>query len=128
MRDADHILRDGTVDLTEDETITFTLTGGQPSKAALAVHVLVPTLSATADTLKVTVRCVTTSEKIEVTHTDVLTEGTTTVPYTLKLPIPPSKGTAWELFLDVGGTTIDHGAVEAWIEVMEDYAKVDADL
>ncbi|KKN15976.1 hypothetical protein LCGC14_0980500 [marine sediment metagenome] len=127
MRDADHILRDGTSNLTADETIAFTLTGGQPKEAPLAVHVLVPTLSA-SDTLTVTIRGVTTSQKITVSHTDALTQGTTTVPYTLKLPIPPSESTAWELFLDVGGSSVNHGAVQAWIERLEDYAKVDADL
>ena len=127
MRDADHIIRDGTSDLTADETIAFTLIGGQPKEAPLAVHVLVPTLSASG-TLTVTIRSTTTSEKITVSHTDALTQGTTTVPYTLKLPIPPSRGTAWEIVLDVGGGSEDFGAVQVRIEHLEDYAKVDADL
>ncbi len=125
VRDADQIVRTGDTDLTADETIAFTLTGGQPTKHAMSMHLLVPTLS-TSDTLTVTLRCVTTGSKITVSHTDVLTQGTTTVPFELILPFPPSIGTAWELFLDVGGSSVNHGAVQAWLEASSSYAKVNA--
>ena len=124
VRDADHIIRDGSVDLIIDETIAFTVVGGVPREHPMMMHILVPTLSA-SDTLDITLRCVSTGEKITVSHTDTLTQGTTTVPFEMKLPFPPSEGTLWELFLDVGGSAVDHGAVEAWIEMLSGYAKVD---
>lgn len=125
VRDADQIVRDGSSNLTADETIAFTVVGGVPTKHQMNMNILVPTLS-TSDTLSVTLRCVSTGKKITVSHTDALTQGTTTVPFLLTLPFPPSDGTSWQLFLDVGGSSVDHGAVQAWIEASSSYAKVDA--
>lgn len=123
--DVDFLLRDGSTNLTASElNKTFTLNTGVPLKKGLALYVLVPAVSA-SDSLKVTVRCTTADEKIEVTHTDSV-DGNTTAPFLLVLPMPPSGGTAWEYDLALTGSALDFGAVKVWIGLV-DNAKVDTD-
>ncbi len=124
MVDADLVLRDGSVDLTADElTQSFTLHTGNPIQHPMALYVLIPAVSA-SDSLLVTVRCVTTGEKIVVSHTDTI-DGNTTLPFLLVLPLPPSVGTSWEFDLNLTGSALDFGAVEVWV-ALADNAKVDA--
>ena len=124
MVDSALVQRDGSTDLTADElTQAFTLDFGNPIQHQLAMYVNVPQASA-SDSLKVTVRCLTTGEKIEVTHTDSIDDNST-FPFMLVLPLPPSQGTSWEYDLDVTGSSIDFGAVEVWLG-LQDNAKVDA--
>ena len=130
IRDADFILRDGSVDLTADETKTFTLSGGNSKQDSLAVHVLLPQdLAESGDTLKVTVKGTTTLHKVEVTHTDVVTQGTGTYPKQIVLPLPYSRSTTWDVVLDVtdsdAGGDFDAGAVQVWVGVLTDPATVD---
>jgi len=50
-----------------------------------------------------------------------------TYPRLLHLPLPPSKGTAWELFIDItdAGGGFDAGVVLAWLELADANALVD---
>lgn len=124
MVDADLVLRDGSSDLTGDENNqAFTLHTGNPIQHQMALYVLVPEVSS-SDSLVVTARCTTTGEKVEITHTDAI-DGNTTLPFILCLPLPPSRGTAWEYDLNTSGSGIDFGAVEVWVG-LADNAKVDA--
>ena len=123
-RDNDHLLRDGTSDLTATESAqAFTVTGGIHSVNPISLLVLVPKASA-SDTLKVAVKCTTTGKKIEVTHTDVIDDNST-FPYELELPLPQSVGEAWTFDLTLTGSSIDFGAVQVWLERTRT-AKVDA--
>ncbi len=124
-RDSTLIVRLASVgNLTADLTQTFTLDGGNPVQRLLGFSMLVPSQSGTSPTLKVTVRTKTDGKEIEVTHIEDIDDATT-YPFFLHLPLPPSDDTAWEAFLDTGGTTPNFGAVEAWIEAAE-LAKVPA--
>ena len=115
MVDADQVLRDGTSDLTADElTQAFTMDFGNPIEHPLAMYVLVPKSGGSGKTLKVTVRCVTTGRKIEVTHTDNFDDATV-YPRLICLPLPPSQGTSWDYDLNVTGGSEDFGAVEVYL-------------
>ena len=115
-RDADKIIRVGAdADLTATETIPFTLEAGVPFVRPSSLVVLVPSQTGTNPTLVVTVQAVTDGEEIEVTHTENI-DSSSTFPFLLVLPLPPSDDTAWQVVLTVGGTTPDFGAVEVWID------------
>lgn len=123
-RDSNDILRDGSADLTSTENLTHTLNGGIAYTVPLAVYVLVPEVSA-GDSLKVTAKYTDSGKKIEVTHTDSI-DGNTTVPYILRLPLPPSDATSLGVDLTITDNgSPDFGAVQVWLE-REEYAKVDA--
>ena len=114
-RDNAHILRSGGSDLTATENITFTVGGGNPVQRMHMIMMLVPSQSGTSPTLKVTVKSLTDGKEIEVTHTENIDDATT-FPFELKLPLPASDDTSWQLDLTLGGTTPDFGAVQAWLE------------
>ena len=114
-RDNAHIIRSGGSDLTATENITFTVGGGNPVQRMHMIMMLIPSQSGTTPTLKVTVKSLTDGKEIEVTHTENI-DAATTFPFELKLPLPPSDDTAWQLDLTLGGTTPDFGAVQAWLE------------
>lgn len=114
-RDNAHIIRDGSSDLDGDETIAFTMDGGNPYMRCSMLMVLVPSQAGTSPTLKVTAQTLTDGKEIEVTHTENIDDATT-FPYLLQLPLPPSDDTSWQVVLDTGGTTPDFGAVQAWLE------------
>ena len=123
-RDADDILRDGTCDLTGDETTAFTLLGGNHHAAPQSLYVLVPEVTC-GDTLKVTVQSLTDGSSIEVTHTDNI-DACTTVPFLLELPLPFSNDTSWQYVLDCGSCADDFGPVEVWIGLSTEAAQVPA--
>lgn len=123
-RDADDILRDGTCDLTGDETTAFTLTGGNRRVAPQSLYVLVPEVSA-GDTLKVTAQSLTDGKEIEVTHTNNI-DACTTVPFMLELPLPFSDDTSWQYVLECGSCSDDFGAVEVWVGLSTEAAQVPA--
>lgn len=125
MVDSDLLLRDGSTDLTATESAqSFTLHAGNPLVKPMALYVLVPEVSS-GDSLKVTAKCTTTGEKIEVVHSDSI-DGNTSVPYLLCLPLPPSRGTAWTYDLTITDNgSPDFGAVKVWVG-LTDNAKVDA--
>ncbi len=114
-RDNVHIIRSGGSDLTATENIAFTVGGGNPVQRMHMVMVLVPSQSGTSPTLKVTAKSLTDGSEIEVTHTENIDDAET-FPYELKLPLPPSADTSWQLDLTLGGTSPDFGAVQAWLE------------
>ncbi len=115
-RDADKIVRVGSdSDLTATETKTFTLEGGAYMQRPFTLRVLVPSQAGTTPTLVVKVRALTDGKEIEVTHTENI-DASTTFPFDLILPLPPSDDTSWDAVFTVGGTTPDFGAVEAWID------------
>jgi hypothetical protein len=130
MRDALLVIRDGTSNLTADENLTFTVPRIY-HKRPLAVHVLLPQdLAEASDTLKITAKSTTTKKKIEVTHTDLITQGTGTYPKTFVLPLPPINAQDWTVNLDItdadAGTDFDAGAVQVWVEELAEDAFVDA--
>ncbi len=114
-RDNAHIIRSGGSDLTATETTAFTVDGGNPVQRLTMLMILVPSQSGTTPTLKVTVQSLTDGEEIEVTHTQNI-DAATTFPFELKLPLPPSLDTSWQVVFTLGGTTPDFGAVQAWLE------------
>lgn len=114
-RDNAHILRDGSTNLTATENLTHTIAGGNPLQRQSMVYVIVPSQSGTSPTLKVTAKSLTDGKEIEVTHTENIDDGLT-YPYELKLPLPPSDDTSWQVDLTVGGTTPNFGAVQVWLE------------
>jgi hypothetical protein len=124
-RDADHLLRDGSADLDGDETIAFTLAGGNRRVAPLSVYVLVPEASA-GDGLLVTVQSLTDGKEIEVTHTEPITDSAT-LPFLLELPIPFSDDTSWQVVLDCTNEGDDFGATEVWVGLSTEFAQVPAD-
>ena len=126
MRQHEDMIRDTTDgDLTATETQTTTLSGTF-REHPLMLNVLVPTDSGT-DTLVVTLKCTTTGQKVEVTHSTAITGGTTTFPYTLRLPFPAmgSAAVAWSVVLTVVGSA-NFGEVQVWPELAE-YGKVDVE-
>lgn len=123
-RDADDIIRDGSCDLTGDETIAFTMTGGNRRLAPQSLFVLVPEVSA-GDTLKVTAQSLTDGKEIEVTHTENI-DACTTMPFLLELPLPFSDDTSWQAVLNCGSCSDDFGAVEVWIGLSTEAAQVPA--
>lgn len=114
-RDNAHIIRDGSSDLTATENTAFTVGGGNPVQRLHMLMVLVPSQSGTTPTLKVTAKSLTDGKEIEVTHTENIDDATT-FPFELKLPLPPSDDTSWQVDLVVGGTSPDFGAVQVWLE------------
>ncbi len=123
-RDNALVLRDTSDgNLTATETDTVTMTKGVAVTRPLAVNVIVPQAS-TSDTLKVTAKCTTSGEEIEVTHTNVIDDNST-FPYHLILPLPASIGSAWSVVLTITGSSVNFGVVESWIE-LGGLAKVDA--
>jgi hypothetical protein len=130
MRDTALVLRDGSTNLTADENLTFTVPRIYHNRP-LAVYVLLPQdLAEASDTLKITVKSTTTLKKIEVTHTDIITQGTGTYPKTFILPLPPINAQAWTVNLDItdndAGADFDAGAVQVWVEELAADAFVDA--
>ena len=123
-RDNALVLRDGSSDLTATETLTLTMTGGHPKDRMLAVNVIVPSQSGTSPTLTVTAKFTDTNKKIEVTHTDALSDAST-YPKRLIIPLPPTTAASLSVVLTVGGTSPDLGAVQVWLELAE-YASVSA--
>lgn len=113
-RDADHVIRDGSCDLTADENITFTLLGGNTRTAPLSVYVLVPEISS-CDNLVVTVTSTTSNKKYSVTHTDAISASSVTAPFILELPLPFTSATAWNCNLNVECAAEDFGATQVWI-------------
>ena len=129
MRDALLVLRDGTSNLTADETLTTTVPRVYHQRP-LVVKVLLPQdLAEASDTLKVTVKTTTTKKKLEVTHTDLMTQGTGTYPKTLVLPIPAINAQDISVVLDVtdndAGADFNAGAVQVWLEESAEDAFVD---
>ncbi len=114
-RDNAHIIRDGSTDLTVTENIAVTIGGGNPVQRMHMLMALIPSQAGTSPTLKFTMKSLTDGKEIEVTHTENIDDATT-FPFELKLPLPPSDDTSWQLDLVVGGTNPDFGAVQAWIE------------
>ncbi len=114
-RDNAHIIRDGSSDLTITETTAFTVGGGNPVQRMHMLMAIVPSQSGTSPTLKVTVQSLTDGKVIDVTTTENIDDATT-FPFELKLPLPPSDDTAWQVVFTVGGASPDFGAVQAWLE------------
>lgn len=118
-RDADLIVRPSTdPDLTATETKTATVTGGIHMTRPLCLKVLVPSQAGTTPTLVVTAKFTTDGKEIEVVHTENI-DAATTFPFLLVLPLPITDDEALSVVFTVGGTTPDFGAVEAWLEGVE---------
>lgn len=130
VRDEALVLRSSSAgNLVGDETKTFSVPEGTADKI-LAVHVLIPqALAEASDTLKVTVKSTDTKHKLEVTHTDLVTQGTGTYPMEIVLPVPKCRSENWSVVLDAtdadAGGDFNAGAVQVWLEVEDSAAKVD---
>lgn len=123
-RDASLILRDGTTDLSGDETLTLTLRGGNSLVMALAVMILIPGAPG-AETFTWRVRFTDTGKQHSITPTTVHTAGTDSVPVTYVIPLPITDAEALEVFLDVSSTG-DWGAVQVWLEHVSNAVTPDA--
>lgn len=124
-RDNAKILRDSTSgNLTATENLTVTIEGGVHKTSPLQVAVAVPSQSGTSPTLKVTAKSLTDGKEIEVTHTENIDDATS-YPFELRLPLPLSDDSSWQVDLVVGGSSPNFGATEVWLESAE-LAKVPA--
>ncbi len=123
-RDEELILRDGTSDLTADETLTLTLRGGNSHQHSLAVLILLPQ-DANVDTLTWRVRFTDTGKQHSITPTTVHTSGTDTTPVTYVIPLPVTDAESLEVLLDVSGTE-NWGAVQVWLEHVSNAKTPDA--
>ena len=125
--DSDSVVR-AAATLNADETSsenTFTLEGGSPLDQGYAVVANFPTTpTGTSPSVKVNLKASDAGELIEVTHTDAI-DSNTTYPFTLVLPVPPSRSENWEVEFDVSGTSPVFANVSAYV-TRRVHAKVDA--
>lgn len=113
--DINTVLRDGTVSLTADETLTSFRVG--PMKNPLWLHVLVPVVSS-ADTLDVELEfckaATPTTEEYNMNMKQITALGHFSIPFITNLEYVQVK-------LNVTGSGIDLGATKVWIDTANRY-------
>lgn len=125
--DSDSVIRAAaTLNATENSNEnTFTTPGGVPLDQGYGVLVRFPTApTGTSPTCVATVKSADAGELLSVAHIDTI-DGATTYPFTLVLPLPPSRSENWELELVLGGTSPVYANVAAYV-VRRVHAKVNA--
>ncbi len=118
--DTNLVLRDGTSNLTADETLTTTLIG--PMVRPLWLHVLVPSITST-DTLDVELEfcdsAASTTEVYNMNMKQITAAGHYAIPFFMA---PPLEYLQVKLNItDVGGSGFSAGAVKVWIDPASRY-------
>lgn len=116
--DTNLVLRDGTVELTADETLTTVVVG--PMVQPMTLHVLVPSIT-TSDTLDVELEfcpsTATTTETYNMNMKQIIAAGHYSIPFYTHLSNLQVKLN----ITDVGGGGFSGGATKVWLEPTNRY-------